>query len=141
MLFLLRKIRKKLKQRHSRVCYFILLHLILFSCDPQPKREMDLPDPLEAGWEGEKVCEVIQENESIRILKCVFPPGVGHEKHYHQPHSGYTLAGGEFQITDSTGTRTVNVPTGYVFGNEELSMHEVLNVGEKTGEFLIIEYK
>ena len=38
---------------------------------------------LEAGWQGEKVCEVLVENESVRTLRCTFPPGIGHEKHYH----------------------------------------------------------
>ena len=106
-----------------------------------PVELTSLPDPLAAGWEGESVCEVLEANEDLRVLKCVFPPGVGHEKHYHAPHTGYTLAGAKFQITDSTGTRTVNVPTGYAFGKEFYSVHEVLNVGETTGEFLIIEAK
>lgn len=103
--------------------------------------EINLPDPLQAGWGGESVCEVVEENKKIRILKCVFPAGVGHEKHYHDPHTGYTLRGGRFQITDSTGTRTVTVPTGYVFKNEKVTVHEVLNVGETVAEFLIIETK
>ena len=103
--------------------------------------ESNLPDPLEAGWKGESVCEVVEENEKVRILKCVFPPGVGHEKHYHDPHTGYTLAGGTFQITETTGSRTVTVPTGYVFKNETVTVHEVLNVGATVAEFLIIETK
>lgn len=103
--------------------------------------ENKLPDPLKAGWEGESVCEVVEENEHVRVLKCVFPPGVGHEKHYHDPHVGYTLAGGKFQMTDSSGTREVNVPAGSSFGSEKVITHEVLNVGETTAEFLIIEYK
>ena len=106
--------------------------------DSNTSMDMELPDPLEAGWQGEPVCEVLKENE--HILKCVFPPGTGHEKHYHLPHTGYTLAGGKFRITDSTGTREVNVPTGTVFSKEEISTHEVLNIGETTSEYLIIEY-
>ena len=102
---------------------------------------LGLPDPLAAGWKGESVCEVIEENEKIRILKCVFPPGVGHEKHYHSPHTGYTIAGGTFQITDSASSRTVEVPTGYIFKNKSVTVHEVLNVGQTTAEFLIIEPK
>lgn len=101
----------------------------------------DLPDPLEAGWKGKKVCEVLVDNADHRILKCVFPPGVGHEKHYHLPHTGYTLVGGQFEITDANGTRIVNVPTGYVFGNEDINIHQVKNVGKTTSEYLIIEPK
>ena len=111
--------------------------ILLMNCEKQAK----LPDPLEAGWEGQAVCEVQKENEQLRILKCTFPPNVGHEKHYHQPHYGYTLAGGRFRITDKTGTREVDVPTGYGFSNDSITSHEVLNIGNTTAEFLIIEYK
>jgi quercetin dioxygenase-like cupin family protein len=115
----------------------ILLALLLLSCQNQNK----LPDPLEAGWKGEKVCEVLVDNERVRTLKCTFPPGVGHERHYHAEHFGYTLAGGKFRITDTTGTREVDIPTGYDFYNEKVEWHEVLNIGDNTAVFLIVEPK
>ena len=100
-----------------------------------------LPDPLAAGWDNQPVCEVLEDNAKHRILKCTFPPGVGHERHYHDPHFGYALSGSTFRITDTTGTREVKVPTGYSFSNEGISWHEVLNIGDSTGVFLIIEPK
>jgi hypothetical protein len=103
--------------------------------------ETTLPDPLEAGWNGQKVCEVLEENDFLRILKCTFPPGVGHERHYHAPHVGYTLESGKFRIVDSTGRREVEIPADYVFGNDKIQEHEVLNIGTTTAKFLIIEYK
>ncbi len=103
--------------------------------------QQELPDPLEAGWKGEKVCEVLIENESLRTLRCTFPPGIGHEKHYHAKHVGYTLKGGTFRITDAKGTREVNIPEGYTFYNEEVPWHEVLNIGSDTAVFLIVEPK
>jgi len=115
----------------------VLLSFIIFSC----KKTNKLPDPLEAGWKGEAVCEVIEDNEELRVLKCTFEPSVGHEKHYHNPHFGYTLSGGKFRITDTTGTREVDVPTGYSFSNDEITSHEVINIGETTAVFLIMEYK
>lgn len=139
--------------KHLKLCVLFLFMIVLsFGCTNSMDNkgslkeqslivEHLLPDPLEAGWAGENVCEVVKENDRIRLLKCVFAPGVGHERHYHNPHSGYTLAGGKFRITDSTGTREVNVPTGSSFGSENVTIHEVLNVGETTGAFLIIEYK
>ena len=122
----------------------VLFILFVFSsCNTETTKnsEHDLPDPLEAGWNGERVCEVLKENDELRILKCIFPAGVGHEKHYHPPHVGYTLVGGKFRMIDSRGTREVNVPEGYVFGSDSVTVHEVLNIGENTAEFLIIEYK
>ncbi|MFD2824590.1 cupin domain-containing protein [Lacinutrix iliipiscaria] len=114
-----------------------IVAVIFVGCKPTSK----LPDPLEAGWKGEKVCEVLKDNDELRVLKCTFAPGVGHEKHQHQPHFGYTLKGSTFKITDAKGTRTVDVKTGIHFSNDEVTEHEVLNVGDSTAVFLIIEYK
>ncbi|MGB5980579.1 MAG: cupin domain-containing protein [Nonlabens sp.] len=119
-----------------RFPFYVLLLLGFLSCKETPPQ---LPDPLEAGWEGESVCEVVEENDRVRTLKCTFPPGVGHEKHFHARHFGYTLKGGTFKITDDTGTRTVDVPAGYSFYKDSITTHEVLNVGDKTAEFLIVE--
>ncbi len=115
----------------------ILLTIVITSCTPKNS----LPDPLEAGWNDQPVCEVMEENEKARILKCTFLPGVGHERHYHAPHFGYTIAGSRFKITDTTGTREVQVPTGSSFSNEGIEWHEVLNIGDSTAVFLIIEHK
>ncbi len=115
----------------------LCLSIVTLNC----KNNKDLPDPLEAGWKGNAVCEVLEDNKELRVLKCTFEPGIGHEKHFHNPHFGYTLAGGKFRITDTTGTREVNVPTGSSFSKDEIISHEVLNIGETTAVFLIMEYK
>jgi quercetin dioxygenase-like cupin family protein len=114
-----------------------LLFMLLISC----KNSTTLPDPLQAGWENKAVCKLVEENESIRVLKCTFKPGVGHEKHYHKPHFGYTLAGSTFRITDNSGTRKVSPATGSHFYSEGTKWHEVLNIGDSTAVFLIIEPK
>lgn len=100
-----------------------------------------LPDPLAAGWKGEKVCEVLYEDLEIRVLKCNFIPGYGHEKHYHPTHLGIALKGGTFQITDTSGTRQVDIPDGYVFVNKMINIHEVQNVGSAISQYLIMEPK
>lgn len=115
----------------------LIVLFILVSCKEKPS----LPDPLEAGWEGERICEVLFEDDTMRVLKCTFAPGIGHEMHYHPPHFGYTLKGSTFEITDHDGTRTVEVPTGTDFGNDAISEHQVLNVGDSIAVFLIVEPK
>ncbi|MCB0382116.1 MAG: cupin domain-containing protein [Psychroserpens sp.] len=115
----------------------LIILLFILNC----KHEVKLPDPLEAGWNNTSVCEVLEDNAKVRTLKCTFPPGVGHERHYHNAHFGYTLAGSTFRIKDTTGTREVNVPTGYSFYNDKIEWHEVLNIGDSTAVFLIIEPK
>jgi quercetin dioxygenase-like cupin family protein len=119
--------------------HFLWMSLALISTSCQS--ESNLPDPLEAGWKGASVCEVLIDNENVRTLRCTFAPGVGHERHYHPMHYGYTIAGSKFRMTDSTGTREVDVPTGYSFYNDEIAWHEVLNVGDCTAVFLIVEPK
>lgn len=121
----------------KQLLFFIITSLLFFNCS----RSENLPDPLEALWKGKKVCEVLKENESIRVLKCTFPPGVGHEKHFHAKHFGYTLKGSKFRMTDEKGTREVDVPTGYDYYNDGIECHNVLNIGDSTGVFLIIEPK
>ena len=118
---------------------FVLLVSALLSC--RYDKISELPDPYEAGWNGVNVCEILEDNDELRVLKCTFPPGVGHEKHYHEPHFGYALVGGEFKIEDTTGTREVSFPTGYSWSKSETSQHQVLNIGDSTSVFLIIEYK
>ena len=98
-----------------------------------------LPDPLAAGWDGQPVCEKLHEDAEQRILRCTFPPGIGHERHFHAPHFGYTIAGSRMRITDSSGTREVDATTGGSFTSEGVDWHEVMNVGDATGIFLIIE--
>ena len=118
---------------------FLTVLIIATACEEKSKHE--LPDPLEAGWNGMQVCEVLSEDEKLRVLKCTFPPGVGHEKHYHAPHVGYSIKGSLFKIEDASGTREVNVPSDYHFENREVVIHEVQNMGQDTAVFLIIEAK
>ncbi len=112
------------------------LFFLLACTDKKP-----LLDPLEAGWDNESVCEVLHETSKMRVLKCTFPPNVGHERHYHDAHFGYTVSGSKFRIKDTTGIREVNVPTGFGFSSEGIAWHEVLNIGDSTAVFLIIEPK
>lgn len=98
-----------------------------------------LPDPLAAGWQGSPVCEKLHEDASQRVLRCTFPPGVGHERHYHAPHFGYALAGGRMRITSADGIREVELETGSSYVSEGVDWHEVLNVGDTTVVYLIVE--
>ena len=45
------------------------------------------------------------------------------------------------QMTDESGVREVDVPTGSSFTSDGIDWHEVLNVGDTTAVFLIIEGK
>lgn len=103
--------------------------------------EAPLPDPLAAGWEGKPVCEKLHEDDSNRVLRCSFPPGVGHERHFHRPNFGYVLAGGRMSITSGEGTRIAELVTGQSYTSEGTPWHEVINVGDSTVVYLVVEPK
>lgn len=100
-----------------------------------------LPDPLKAGWKGHSVCEHLYSDSEKRILRCTFPPGVGHERHYHVSHFGYAIEGGRVRITDENGVREVDLATGSSYTSEGVSWHEILNIGKTTVTYLIVENK
>ena len=114
-------------------CIFLLVAI--------PALAEKLPDPVTAGWQGETVCEVLREDAELRIFRCTFPPGVGHERHFHPRHFGYALSGGTMRITSESGTREVTLKTGSYFFSEGITWHEGLNVGDTTVSYLMIEPK
>ena len=101
----------------------------------------ELPHAFDAGWEGQKTCEILFEDDSARVGRCVFPPGIGHEKHYHNPHFGYVLEGGALRIVDSTGEREVTTQAGGDWSTTTITVHEAMNIGETTTSYLIVEPK
>ncbi len=110
-------------------------------CMQQPATTPSMPDPLQAGWNGEPVCELLLDVPSQRILRCEFPAGVGHERHFHAPHFGYAISGGKVRMTDSDGVRELELSTGSSYSSDGVAWHEVLNIGNTTVTYLIVEPK
>jgi quercetin dioxygenase-like cupin family protein len=101
----------------------------------------ELPDPLAAGWNDEAVCILLEENDHLRVLRCTFESGVGHEKHFHAAHYAYAISGSRFRVEDEKGIREVDFPTGSNYYNNGVDWHQVLNIGDSTAVVLIIEPK
>ena len=99
----------------------------------------DLPDPLAAGWKGAPVCEKLHDDAHQRVLRCTFAPGVGHERHQHGRHFGYALSAGRMRISDAKGAREADIKAGSSFSSDGVPWHEVLNIGETTVQYLIVE--
>ena len=116
--------------------FLLSLHVLCAEAAEPP-----LPDPLAAGWKGKPVCEKLHEDPDYRILRCTFPPGVGHERHFHAKHFGYAISGGRMRITDANGTRDVDAATGSGFASDGVGWHEGLNVGDTTVLYLLVEPK
>lgn len=99
----------------------------------------NLPHAFDAGWEGQETCELMYESESVRVARCIFPPGVGHEKHFHNPHFGYVLEGGTLSIRDAGGERTVTTQSNGTWSTTERTVHEAVNIGNSTTSYVIVE--
>jgi quercetin dioxygenase-like cupin family protein len=128
-----------LRTRHTRYLLTILSGAIGGFCVSAALLAESLPDPLAAGWQGEPVCERLHAAENLRVLRCTFPPGVGHERHFHPPHFGYAVSGGVMQVTDKAGVRTVEIASGSYFTSGGVAWREALNVGDTTVQYLMIE--
>jgi len=101
-----------------------------------------LPEAFDAGWQGRKTCELLFETDEVRVGRCTFPPGIGHEKHYHVPHFGYVLEGSTLEVTDAQGeTRVMETNTGDSWSTSEITVHSAMNIGDTTARYLIIEPK
>lgn len=100
-----------------------------------------LPHAFEAGWQGAKVCEIIQDNDEVRAARCTFPPGVGHERHWHGAHFGYIAQGTRMRTTDAKGATERDLPSGASWWSDGVEWHEALNVGTETAVYIIVEHK
>jgi beta-alanine degradation protein BauB len=115
------------------MCSLVLLRAL--SAEPR------LPSAFDARWKGAQVCEPVFENAQMRAARCTFPPGGGHERHFHPPHWGYIIAGGTMRITDANGTTDRVLKSGSSWWSDGIKWHEAVNIGPTTSVYLIIEPK
>jgi quercetin dioxygenase-like cupin family protein len=122
---------------------FCLIIQPVFANDAELKNPdlSGLPNAFDAGWKGQKTCELLFEDETTRVGRCTFPPGVGHEKHYHRPHFGYVLEGGTLLILDNEGEHKVTTISNGSWSTTEITVHEAMNIGDTTTSYLIVEPK
>ena len=99
----------------------------------------ELPTAMDAGWQGEEVCERLFETDEFRVGRCTFPPGIGHERHWHPPHWGYIVQGGTMRITDAQATEERAFESGGSWWSDGVEWHEAVNIGETTAVYLIVE--
>lgn len=120
----------------------LMMALALGACATASAQRAPLPMALCAGWQGERTCELLHEDGEVRVLRCAFAPGVGHEPHYHPPHFGYVLEGvSTMRITTADGAVERPVRAGAHFSSDVEVRHEALNVGDQRTVYLIVEKK
>ncbi len=104
-----------------------------------PPAETPLPSAFDAGWHGQKVCELLFDNAQMRTARCKFPPGVGHERHFHAAHWGYIVQGATMRITTAAGTVDRVLKAGDSWWSDGIAWHEAINIGPETGVYIIVE--
>ena len=128
----------------TRLVRPLIAALTLIACSaaaPTPSIPPQLPDPVKAGWHGHQVCEVLVDNPQVRTARCTFPPGEGHERHFHAAHWGYVLAPSTMRITTATGSVVRELEAGDNWWSDGAAWHVMLNVGNTTRVYLIAEPK
>ena len=100
-----------------------------------------MPSAFDAGWHGAKVCEPLFENATMRAARCTFPPGGGHERHFHPPHWGYIVQGSTMRITTAAGTVDRELKAGTSWWSDGIAWHEAVNIGTTTAVYIIVEPK
>ena len=116
-----------------------VLGLALLAGTATAGEDASLPSAIEAGWDGKPVCELLHLAPHSRTLRCTFPPGGGHVRHFHPAHFGYALSGGTMELTDAGGVRIAKIATGAHYESDGTAWHSVRNVGDTTVTYLIVE--
>lgn len=85
--------------------------------------------------------KIIFENDKIRVLDVVVPPGAHADMHWHPENVGYVVAPGKLKFTkpDSTSVEA-ELKTGQVTNAGENS-HIVDNIGNTTVQVIQVELK
>ena len=117
---------------------FLLVAAVVASAAPAAPPP---PSAFDAGWKGAKVCEPLFENDRMRAARCTFPPGGGHDRHFHPPHWGYILQGTTMRVTTAGGTVDRVLKTGATWWSDGIDWHEAVNIGTTTGVYIIVEPK
>ena len=104
-----------------------------------PPVQSPLQGAFDAGWHGQKVCELLFDKAQMRAARCSFPPGVGHERHFHAAHRGYIVQGATMRITTAAGTVDRMLKAGDSWWRDGIDWHEAVNIGSETGVYIIVE--
>ena len=88
-----------------------------------------------------KTIQVKFENDRVRVLEGVLPPGVKEQVHSHPAYVIYVLEGGRYRNYASDGKVTEGeLKTGDVLYREPLT-HAAENIGDKTLHMVLVELK
>jgi len=81
------------------------------------------------------------ENDSVRVMEAVIPPGFKEKQHTHPPYAMYILTGGNIRMHYPDGTtRDVEMTTGAALFSDKTT-HWAENTGSSTIRVLLVELR
>ncbi|MEO8575161.1 MAG: hypothetical protein ABI556_00610 [Gemmatimonadales bacterium] len=81
------------------------------------------------------------ENDSVRVMEAVIPPGHREKQHTHPPYATYVLGGGSVRMHFPDGTtRDVEFKTGEARFSESVT-HWAENIGTSTVRVILVELR
>jgi quercetin dioxygenase-like cupin family protein len=96
-------------------------------------------DPMKAAHNVYK--KVLLDNDKVRVMEVVFPPGVTTAWHSHPNHSVYALTSGKIQITDKgKPATTIDIKMGTALFIPAVT-HMAKNTGTTTLKLIVTEIK
>src|SRR5437870_10373728 len=88
-----------------------------------------------------KTIRVRFENDRVRVLEAILPPGVKEQVHSHPAYVIYVVEGGRYRNYASDGKVTEGeFKTGDVIFREPIT-HSAENIGDKPMHFILVELK
>jgi quercetin dioxygenase-like cupin family protein len=88
-----------------------------------------------------KTIRVRFENDRVRVLEAILPPGTKEQVHSHPAYVIYVLAGGQYRNYAADGKITQGTfQTGDVIYRDPLT-HAAENIGDKPMHFILVELK
>jgi quercetin dioxygenase-like cupin family protein len=88
-----------------------------------------------------KTIRIRFENDHVRVLEAILPPGTKEQVHSHPAYVIYVLAGGRYRNYAADGKITEGTfQTGDVIYRDPLT-HAAENIGDKPMHFILVELK
>jgi mannose-6-phosphate isomerase-like protein (cupin superfamily) len=94
-------------------------------------------DPVESSPDHYKV---LQENDSVRMLEMIVPPGESDNLHSHPDEAVYFITGGKARVTVGDEQVEMELPDGASMLHEAWT-HQVTNIGDTEIRAIIVETK
>ncbi len=94
-------------------------------------------DPVESSPNNYKV---LQENDQVRMLEMIVPPGESDNLHSHPDEAVYFITGGKARVTVGDEQVEMELPDGASMLHEAWT-HQVTNIGDTEIRAIIVETK